>query len=45
MESPRIRINGNKATAYFIHTSFRSLDPQQAPAVFEQAQDYTLFCC
>ena len=40
MGSPRIRIDGNKATAYFIYTSFRSVDPQQAPAVFEQGQDH-----
>jgi hypothetical protein len=40
MGSPRISIDGNKATAYFIYTSFRSVDPQQAPAVFEQGQDH-----
>ena len=41
MGSPRIRINGNKATAYFIYTSFRSVDPQKAPAVFEQGEDHS----
>ncbi len=40
MGSPRISINGNKATAYFIYTSFRSVDPQKAPEVFEQGQDH-----
>ncbi|MBN1471219.1 MAG: nuclear transport factor 2 family protein [Syntrophaceae bacterium] len=40
MGSPRIRIDGNKATAHFIYTSFRSVDPQRAPAVFEQGQDH-----
>ncbi|MGD9159610.1 MAG: nuclear transport factor 2 family protein [Desulfobacteraceae bacterium] len=40
MGSPRISINGNKATAYFIYTTFRSVDPQKAPAVFEQGQDH-----
>ena len=40
MGSPRISIDGNKATAYFIYTSFRSVDPQQAPVVFEQGQDH-----
>ena len=40
MGSPRISIKGNKATAYFIYTSFRSVDPQKAPEVFEQGQDH-----
>jgi hypothetical protein len=40
MGSPRISIKGNKATAYFIYTSFRSVDPQKAPSVFEQGQDH-----
>lgn len=40
MGSPRISIDGNKATAYFIYTSFRSVDPEKAPAVFEQGEDH-----
>ena len=40
MGSPRISINGSKATALFIYTTFRSVDPQKAPAVFEQGQDH-----
>ena len=40
MNSPRISIDGNKATAYFIYTSFHSADPQKAPVVFEQGQDH-----
>lgn len=40
MGSPRISIKGNKATALFIYTSFRSVDPQKAPSVFEQGEDH-----